>query len=539
MACPIPGDPGGARRVEAFVAACYAGVGFVVVGILAANGDPAPPLVSAESVAANGLLALAGLALSALTFAYALRSGRRSRRLLAALAGVCLSSLVATTVLSCTVAGRVTAGNPKNVILIGIDTLRLDHISLSGLNRNGRDTTPNLRKLAEKGIAFRGAVSQAPWTMPAFASILTGRYPHEHGAYSLSGYLPSRNVTLAEVLREAGFATGGVVSHFFVDSQHGFSQGMDRFDQSNSLGHEAITSERVTDLAMRYVEDHRDKPFFLFVHYFDPHYEWRDHADWDFSDDYTGWLRNSPLNITSLRHQRHLLQEADIAYLQDLYDEEIAYTDRHIGRLLDFLAQQGLDADTAVVVVADHGEEFLEHGWLGHTTTLYDEVIHVPLLCVLPGAMDEPGAVDAVVETRAVFQLVLDYLGVEWGSEAGPSLLAGLRQPGTLTFPDEAYSSVWLPDAPLASGKRIRLSGIRTPHWKLIEDHIRNRAMLFDLQSDPGERINRFGTGIEQEALLGDNLNAWLEAVDAETAQAARRSLAPQERDQLEALGYF
>ena len=135
----------------------------------------------------------------------------------------------------------------KNVILIGVDTLRWDHTSLS--IDAARDLTPNLRAWSQHGTRFENAISQAPWTLPAFASVMTGRYPRQHGATSLFGSLREEEVTLAEVLREEGYRTAAIISNLFVDSERRFRQGFDRFSEDHVRGHDAITSRGVTDEA--------------------------------------------------------------------------------------------------------------------------------------------------------------------------------------------------------------------------------------------------------------------------------------------------
>jgi arylsulfatase A-like enzyme len=212
-------------------------------------------------------------------------------------------------------------------------------------------------------------------------------------------------------LREAGYETAGILSHVYVDSAHGFAQGFDSYDETNVLGHHEITSETVTDRAIGLLERAHRAPFFLFAHNFEPHYEYRDNETITYADDYSGWLAGEQLDIGGLRDRRHDLSTADLDYLRDLYDKVIAYTDGELGRILSFLKQSGLDRNTIVVVVADHGEEFMERGWLGHTTSLYEELVNVPFIIALPiGAQQEP-LVSEPVETRSILPTVLDYVG--------------------------------------------------------------------------------------------------------------------------------
>lgn len=440
------------------------------------------------------------------------------------------------------------ARNPKNVIVIGIDTLRADHTSL--LQRDaasGRDYTPNLRKLAERGMVFETAISQAPWTMPSFASVLTGKYPDEHGATSISGYLRSAPLTVAEVLRESGYRTGGIVSHTYVDSLHGFDQGCDSFNEDNALGHEAVTSVAVTDRALQFLGANAGpENFFLFLHYFDPHNVYQDHAEYDFADGYSGWLKGDPSvrDINQLRKFRNLLGPADLKYLDDLYAEEIVYTDAQIGRLVAYLDQANLSDNTAIIVVTDHGEEFMERGWLGHSIGLYDELVHVPLLCVLPGFATKPGSVSDVVETRGVYDMILQYLDVSNMEIRGESnLINRIRTADgstAATGPSPvAFSTVGLANTKVGVGDGIHVSSIRTNEWKLIANYTLKREFLYQISVDPDESSNVLTQHPEQAETLRNSLNTWMQQVTGDANFAPQMEMDSEMTESLKALGYL
>ena len=427
------------------------------------------------------------------------------------------------------------AGNPRNVLLIGVDTLRLDRTSLAD-TEDPLVRTPRLGSWSAQGTVFTTAISQAPWTMPSFASVFTGKYPRQHGAVSLYGFLRKSETTIAEILRESGYWTGAVVSHVYVDSHHGFAQGFNLYDEDNVLGHWEITSEAVTDRAIELLNKHGDEPFFIFLHYFDPHFEYRDHVAEYYADDYTGWLREVS-DIEGLRKDRHLLSEEDVDFLRHLYDEEIAFTDAQIGRVLDRLKELRLENDTAVVFVSDHGEEFLERGWLGHTIHLYDELIRVPLVLALPNITDRVPIVHDPVETRAILATLLEYLEIDLDSfDRSPSLLAAIR--GDVEGPGITYSEVWLPDASFASGKRFQISMLRTKKWKLIRDHGRDFVRLYDLETDPGETRD---ASLEETDLFADldaRMSRWLETM-SDQPRAPTADLTPDLKEKLRALGYL
>ena len=451
------------------------------------------------------------------------------------------------------------AQRPRNVLLIAIDTLRHDHTSFFREDERGKLLTPHLASLMQEGTRFSHAVSQSPWTLPAFSSIVTGRYPIEHGALNLFAELDRSELTIGELLYEAGYTTAAAVSHKFVDREHGFAQGIEDFREHHVGDHFAISSRSVTDNAIEVIEQHDgSQPLFLFTHYFDPHYEYRDHAGYDFADDYDGWLDDGQLAIRNLIARRHQLDQADVQHLVDRYDEEIAYTDAQIGRLIRALKDKGTLDDTAIVIVADHGEEFLEHGWIGHTITLYDEVIRVPLAVVLPG-VDQLARWDVPVETKATFATLVDYLGLELPEGAQRDSLLPFID-GSITpevalrgrvgngggddgeagaaGPRPVFSLVWMPNMPAESTKRIQLVSVRRGQWKLIRDVTRGRVELYDLAADPGERNDLSSEQSDRVSELQSLIDLWLE-LTARLATKSTRRLSEKDLQELRALGYF
>jgi len=441
-------------------------------------------------------------------------------------------------------APTLTASKPLNVIVLGIDTLRADATSLNGMSIGGHDTTPNLRALADRGVNFANAVSQAPWTLPSFGSMLTGKYPLEHGAFLITGKMRAKETTLAEVLREAGYDTIGVTSHIYVDNRHGLDQGFTHFDCSNALGHDAVTSQAVTDLAIDALSKRGEQPFFLFAHYFDAHYEFLHHEGWDWSSGYDGWLTRQN-NFENILKIRHLLGPEEKAWLEALYEEEIAYLDSQIGRLLEWLRAEGLDQNTLIVVAGDHGEEFFERNNFGHTISLQQELVHVPLIVAGPGI--EPLKSKAVVETRAIFGTVLDQLDVDFGASAREASLvrtatrerAGELGPDGATPNGPAYSIVWLTDTPLNWGKHIQASSARAGRWKLIHDVTRQRWQLFDLENDPGELVNRWDELSEQHKDLQAELEEWTRHQSKNGVGEKRVQNDPRTEAMLKELGYM
>ncbi len=527
----------GLPALEAFLGGAYASIALVLPGAYLQNRPYLDDLYDARNVCGN----LALLAAAGMTF-WAVRSillGEQRHHVLPALIPVTVLGIawLATPILS---RPGLRAGNPKSVILIGIDTLRLDDTSL--LDGAERDLTPNLRRLADGGACFSQAVSQAPWTMPAFASVITGKYPQEHGAISMTGRLDERALTLAELLREAGYLASGIVTHRYVDSKRGFSQGFSSFNEEYSVGHAGITSARVTDLGLDFLRTAAEQPFFLFLHYFDPHYRFEDHPDRDWADGYQGWLRGPQNEFRNLRAKRHLLKADDLRYLRDLYHEEIAATDREIGRLLDGVEARGLADEMAVIVVADHGEEFMEHGWLGHSISMYEEVIRVPLVMRLPGFAGGL-RINRPVETRQVFSTVLDYLQLKGmrgiRRESLLPLFEGRGPQTAYRGPEAVFSTALLSGASLSSGKRISLFAMQEERWKLIFDATRGLELLFDPERDPLEQTDL--ATIEHGTLesMRQRLQGWIREMNEKSGTASELDLDEDEIEQLKALGYL
>ncbi|UCC69523.1 MAG: sulfatase [Armatimonadota bacterium] len=438
----------------------------------------------------------------------------------------------------------------RSVILIGLDTVREDSTSLLSEGQHERDLTPNLRELAARGAVFSHAISQASWTLPAFASIFTGLYPEEHGAEKGWQVLAPSQLTLAELLREAGYLTIGISSGIYVTRAAGMTQGFELFDESQALDEETISSVEVTDRAIRLLRAHRDQPLFLFLHYFDPHWMYRDHQQYHFADEYQGPLQDLCCSLTHDEFERHaaaacsrpgqpLLDAQELHYLRQLHHEEIAFTDAHIGRLLREVRNLGLQDNTLIVVVSDHGEAFLEHHHLFHGKTLYQELVHVPLAIAgpeVPAGSSHAGP----VETRALFATILEFLGVK--APGGSSTASLLRiPPGRQIL---ARSAICFDVGGNRQGKagpalEVWTTCIQDARWKLIKEHVHNRAALFDLTQEPAETRDCSAEHPEQRRRLERELHR-LDAAARRRAPAARVPEADEHfKRKLRALGYL
>jgi len=405
-------------------------------------------------------------------------------------------------------------------VLIAVDTLRADHVGCYGYDR---PTTPNIDRLAADALRYERAYAQAPWTTPSLGSLLSSSYPSALGIQHEASRLPSDALLLPEVLRDAGWTAGAVVSHSFCSSRWGFDRGFDSFDESEVRGQRAVTSPGVTDRALDFLDRHGAEPFFLFVHYFDPHFALIEHEGFAFRDaaePYSGPVR-SPVPFLVFGRKDQEVTSADAREMRRIYDSEIALTDHHIGRLLDALRERGLYEPSIVVLTADHGEEFLDHGRVGHTKTLYRELIRVPLLVKLPGrrgrVVTEPvGLID-------VFPTILDALDLEIPTSLqGTSLLRSVP-------PRPVFSE---------TQRQARLRSVVDGDFKLMIDLDRGTRELYDLGRDPLERMDVSQEQPARRRELERLLSSWAKASRRSKPTPPPVELSPEERERLRALGY-
>ncbi len=426
-----------------------------------------------------------------------------------------------------TACGGATTPAPRpNIVLVTVDTLRADHMDAYGYDRG---TAPVFARLAAAGVRFEHALSQAPWTLPSMASVHTSLYPSQHGAVTAETALPAAAETLAERLGALGYSTVAVVSHEFITAEHGFAQGFDVFDESNVVGHEAVTSTDLTRTALARLGG-VSEPFFLWVHYFDPHFAYVRHPRFGFADGYEGGLPDQLTAGRLTQVERRSVDAADLAYINAVYDEEIAHTDEWVGKLWDGLETRYGEGNNVLIFTADHGEYFLERGRFFHGKDVYDSLVRVPLL--IAGAIDEElrGRVVAqTVEIRSIPKTVLGMLGAPADGFGGVDLLdiarGGDNEP---SFAEGSY----------AFGIDQRKRAVVRDGWKLIHRLDDDDYELYELASDPHERNDRYGA--EMDGVVVARLKELLaEFVDLPRLQPQPVGLSPAEIERLRALGYI
>jgi uncharacterized protein (TIRG00374 family) len=436
-----------------------------------------------------------------------------------------------------------------NLILVMVDTLRADHVSCYG---ESPVETPNLCQLARDGSIFDG-FSHASWTKPSTASLVSSLLPTSHGAMAKGAALSPEATLLPEVVQAAGYSTGGIVSNINLAPSFGFDQGYDEYhylapdyiagaDESSSklilyqiarrvwfklkpglrVGDFYQPAEVVNEAAFDFLERHRDSRFFLFLHYMDPHDPYFEHP----------WSGKGIARATNQHPDPSMAREMHALYLQD-----IAYLDGQFGRLLAKLHELGLYDDTVIALVADHGEEFQDHGGWWHGLTLYDEQMRVPML-VKWRRGDQPmppnarghvaGLVDVaptlILQAGASVPTEMQGVDLRLGASARP-------ERNQVVFAEEDHE-----------GNVLR--AVRTGEWKYIEANAGNprglpQRELFEVAIDPGEKNDVHEARADVAADLRGHADAQKTYAKSRATGGAQAQIDESEIEALKALGYI
>ncbi|MFQ5514426.1 MAG: sulfatase [Myxococcota bacterium] len=443
------------------------------------------------------------------------------------------------------------------VLLISIDTLRADHLGAYGY---ARETSPAIDGLVRRGAVFEQAFSPSSWTLPAHMSIFTSLYPSFHklekGGRLGSVRLDESEPTLAELLRGAGFATAGLVAHPFLSGEWGFERGFDLYRRYST---DAQLQARRAQLWLEWQRFQVDRGlasarFFLFLHFIDPHEPYEAPSPYRemFYPDYEGAHRPSDKFVT-LYSQRDFDRPEDLRYAIALYDGEIRFVDDAIGEILTTLATLGWQDSTLVIVTSDHGEEFKDHGGMGHKNTLYREELHVPLILSAPQRI-APGQRRA--EPASLLDLMptlLELVGVPLPERAqGVSLWSYLR-PIAPTSEERASvparTHLYAELGPLESAweREYVRRAIQGSRYKLIRNLLPGgivRRELYRITDDPAERHDRYASEASSPAVqdLERRLESFAVRGLAYRPGASERNaleIPPEIREKLRALGYL
>ncbi len=386
------------------------------------------------------------------------------------------------------------AASRPDVLIVLVDALRFDHVGAYGYPRA---TTPAIDSLAADGVLFRQAVSDSTFTKSSISSLFTGRYPYQHGVYwgsrtddpefpgaVTSDVLPARETTLAEALRPLGYFTAAWVQNSHLRGFMGFGQGfVDYHDQQGS-------ARRIDRQFLSWFDRAgRHYPFFAYLHYIDLHDPYRPSPPYDtlfgtYPDPYAGIdLAQGGKYLEEVRRGETRPSAAQVKAFEADYDGQLRLVDDQIGRLLARLKSTGVYDRSLILVTADHGDGFMEHGFISHSTTPYDELVRVPLIVKLPGQRDAGRVVGEQVRLVDVVPTVLDLVGGRVPAHvAGCSLRPLIEGDGGERPPACATAVIEIAEP----GVTEPTVAVRTEGWKYIHRGD-GREELYDLRSDPGE----------------------------------------------------
>lgn len=461
---------------------------------------------------------------------------------------------------------------PQGVIFLVIDTLRRDHLDSYGY---GRDTAPTLRRLAQEGALFRDCLTEATWTKVALPSLLTSLYPGSHGVIDFGDRLPSSARTIAEVYRSAGYATLSFSSVFFTGRLSNLHQGFEELHESASLTTRppSKTGREYVDRLLPWLDTHRDVPFFVLLHVLDPHFPYETYRPYD-----TWWadpakkvryqeqmaavrphISEPLLKMIGMPNSSELAAAGvDAASFTqqnlDWYDGSIRSVDAEIGRLISHLRSLGLDLRTLIAVVADHGEEFLDHGKMFHGQSVYGELTNVPLLLWAPGRIRPGTVVEQTVQNIDLMPTLLDLSGLAAPQGIQGTSFASLLGPG-MTQGGERRT--WR-ERPAFSEKSATVDVLGPPPrgtqsfsvthdgWKLIYNEKRPAGApeyeLYDHRRDPLDRTDVAARHPDRVQRLARLIDGWRRKVRSQrlpSDQEASKSLGSEELERLRSLGYI
>lgn len=410
---------------------------------------------------------------------------------------------------------------PANLVLISIDALRADHVSAYGYDR---PTTPNIDALAAESVLFERAYSHISSTVPAFASVMTSKYPHHHGVIETYNFALSEDEnTMAERLRAAGLKTAALLGVGILMPTKGLNQGFETYSVAPFRERDYwLPAPHVTDAALKWLEENHHSRFFLWVHYFEPHQPY---------DIVPEGYRNrflaapGPKALSALRKKPGLYRHRK--KIIDEYDGAVAFVDSQVGRLLGRLKEMGLRDRTMLVLTGDHGEGLLEHGLHGHVLQIYEPLVRVPLIIYVPRI--RPSRVVDNVEHIDILPTVLH----QFGLDVAPSFDGRvLPLDGSAYPPRDAYAETWVS----GQGRKVMINDGR---WKLIMSDPgfgADERELYDLQSDPGESVNLAAQEYEKTAELEERLLGWMKDY---VAGHHFIGSTPAEVEMLKSLGYI
>jgi arylsulfatase A-like enzyme len=447
-------------------------------------------------------------------------------------------------------------------VLFLLDTLRRDHLDAYGFER---ETAPHIRSVGEKGVLFQDAIAQGAWTKVSVPSILTSTYPTSNGIYEINHRMPASGVTLAEVLREAGYATWSTSAVQFTGRGSNLHQGVEVLYEAGSIPSDdrGKDARHFVDRFLPWLESHKDVPFFAMIHATDPHSDYEPNRPYDTlwaspdaKEKHKEWtekvkphiestfMKNLGLPLKSELEKAGIDPDEFVEIELDWYDGSIRGADVEFGRILEKLSELQIADDTLVVVFSDHGEEFLEHGGHFHEENVYGELTNVPLLMSWPSGLPEGRVVAETVQLLDLAPTILDLAGLEIPERMQGQSLKPLFETGGRWRARPAISE-WRRRTDQLGTRIVDAFSILEGEWKLMWNVERPDDVpefeLYHHPSDPLDQKNVASDNPEVVQRLAQQLEAWrkwaLENKLPSDGEAAE-GMSSEELERLRSLGY-
>lgn len=437
--------------------------------------------------------------------------------------------------------------NLPNILLIVLDCVRADHLSCYGY---GRETSPNIDRIAEQGVIYNQAISPSPWTLPSHASLFTGTYVSRHRTDLDNRYLDRSFITLAEVLKQRGYNTVGLSSNAWVSRETGLDRGFDLYYNMNRPPYESgrklkayqkcanyiywnylykrydYGARNINNLLRKFFKSYsRQSPFFIFINYLEAHLKYEPPRKFRHS-----FLRKSEDKYVPQDAWAYLvgavgMTEEDFYILKALYDAEIRYMDFRVGEIIELLEKAGILDHTMIIITADHGENIGDHGLMDHQFSLHDSLSHVPLIIRYPDIFPRGLRIQSQVQSVDLFSTLCDILQVDddriEAQLQGKSLLPSLSGNKLRSY---AFSEYLVPNLQHLERKfphhdyskyNASYRTIRTENFKLIYTIPNGSYQLYNLQDDPMEEkdVSKIYTEVTGEFLT--SLTEWTSQVSS------------------------
>ena len=427
-----------------------------------------------------------------------------------------------------------------NILLITLDTTRADHLGCYGYERT---TSPHLDRLAAEAVVYTRAVATASSTLPSHAALFTGKFTSSHGARNdpngplrLSDALEEKfdawrarplaleEVTLPIILQRLGYRTGGVVAGPWLKTIFGWTKGFDFYDDTQIGSVNGRLGDSVTDSALQWIEEKPHEPFFLFLNYFDPH--WPYQPPWkDVEQFLPKSVSRSDFSYDLDKLSKVLPRDQFLEVMNALYDGEILFMDRHLGRLIERLKKLRLYDNTWIIVTADHGELLGEHDEFGHFDRLYQEEILIPLIMKYPGGDGPVGRDEKWIQPIDILPEICAKLG------------RGLPPHVQGNAPDDIQHPIVSETYPYLSSKGdwcTLIEGNMKLHWNSLGNH-----RLFNLNSDPRELNNLFRKNGKTTSEMISRLTQYLASLPEPGAAPPEQTVEQETLDALKSMGYI